>query len=257
MGLPRGPAFAVQLKLAQIYQDEGDLAKACQALEAALKIDPVNSTALYRLGLVHARLGRYREAATELHRAFELMGRPPATAYVTLAEIYDAQGDETHRDQVLELAKRLPDGDKAVGLASARMKAKHGDLRGAEDLLRDLVQRYPDDSRLWTALGPLLADANRSEESLRALERAQQLSPDDPEPHFFAARVLHAIGRDRDALQQCRRALALAPGYDQARTLRDEILRTLAGGQDLHLYDRLRQALAAGASSPGNSDRHA
>ena len=229
-GLPRAPAFAAQLKLARLYEDEGDLAQAGQALEAALKIDPENNAALYRLGLVHARLGRIREAVSELSRALKLMGDAPAVAYVTLAELYDAQGDVAHRDEVLQHARSLPDGDQAAGLAYARIKAREGDLKGAEDILRDLARRHPDDSRSWTALGLLLADDNRGEESLGALDRAQQLSPADPQPHFFAARVLHAMGRDRDALEQCRRALALAPGYDQARALQDEILRNPARG---------------------------
>ncbi len=202
-GLPPGPALFAQLGLARLYEDEGDLAKACQTLEAALKIEPENNAALYRLG---------------------------AVAYVTLAELYDAQGDVAHRDEVLQHARGLPGGDSVAGLTYARIEARHGNLKGSEDTLYSLARRYPDDSRSWTALGLLLADENRREESLRALDRAQQLSPGDPEPHFFAARVLHAMGRDRDALQQCRRALALAPAHNGARTLRDEIVRNPGSG---------------------------
>ncbi len=210
-------------------QSLGDLEGAARELKISLSLDP-DPEVLYRLGMVDARLGRNREAVSELSGALRLMRGAPTVAYVTLAELYDAQGDVTNRDEVLEHTRSLPDGDKAVGLAYARIQARHGDLKGAENVLHDLVRRYPDDSRSWTALGLLLADDNRGEESLRALDRTQQISPGDPEPHFFAARVLHAMGRDHDALQQCRRALALAPGYDQARTLRDEILRNPARG---------------------------
>ncbi len=163
--------------LGAIYADEGDLTRAEPALDEALRLDHQNKDALYRLGMVHARLGRNREAVSELSGALKLMGNnAPAVAYVMLAELYDAQGDLTHRDEVLQHAKGLPDGDKAVGLAYARIEARHGDLKGAEATLRDLARRYPDDSRPWTALGLLLADDNRGEESLRALAWAQQLA---------------------------------------------------------------------------------
>ena len=161
---------------------------------------------------------------------FERMHDPPAAAFVMLAELYDAQGDLTHRDEVLQHTRNLPDGDKAVALAYARIEARHGDLKRAEEILHDLVRRYPDDSRSWIALGLLLADDNRGEESLSALDRAQQLSPGDPEPHFFAARVLHTMGRDGDALGECRRALDLAPAHKGARSLQEQILRKSAGG---------------------------
>jgi len=216
--------------LGAVYEDQGDLNRAEQALGEALRFNRQDSVALYRLGMAHGRLGRDQEAVGELSAALERMHDPPAAGFVMLAEVYDAQGNLTHRDEVLERARSLPDGDKAVGLAYARIKARHGDLKGAGDVLHDLVRRYPDDSRSWIALGLLLADDNRGEESLSAFGRAQQLSPRDPEPHFFAARVLHAMGRDRDALQQCRRALDIAPAHNGARSLQDEILRQSAGG---------------------------
>ncbi len=224
--------------------------------------DPGN---LILCGTVHAKLGLTAQAALEiargltikpdsdpagyitLARLYETQGDsaaaertlrtllardpdPPAEAYLKLAELYDAQGRSQESDALLKRAESTPDGAETASLLRAQLKMKHGDAGGAEMILRQLGARYPSDQRVWTMLGLLLADENRGEESLRALARAQQLSPADPEPHFFAARVLHAMGRDRDALQQCRHALGLAPGYDQARALRDEILRNPARG---------------------------
>ena len=216
-------AWPQSLDLARLYAKEGDLAAAEQALQNALRLDPENHDALYALGKVHARMGRNQEAASELAQALKLMPNPAAVDYVALAELYDAVGERAQRDEMLRRASSLPDGDEIVGLADARIKARQGDRKGAGDLLRDLVRRYPRSPRAWTALGLLLADDQPGAESLRAFDTAQQLSPADPRPYLLAAQELHAMGRDREALQDCRRALALAPGYAEAQTLENEL----------------------------------
>ena len=221
------PRLAAELELAGLYGNEGDFAAAEQALQNALRLDPENGDALYALGKMHARMGRNQEAASELAQALKLMPNPAAVDYVALAELYDALGKPAQRDEMLRRASSLPDGDEIVGLADARIKARQGDRKGAENLLRDLVRRYPRSPRAWTALGLLLADDHPGAESLRAFDTAQQLSPADPKPYLLAAHELHGMGRDRDALQDCRRALALAPGYAEAQALESELSRQL------------------------------
>ncbi len=218
-------AAQIDVTLAGLYGNEGDLAGAEQALKNALRLDPENHDALYALGKMHAQMGRNQEAVSELAQALELTPNPVAIDYVALAELYEQVGEPAQRDEMLRRARSLPDGDEALGLADARIKARQGDLKGAGDLLRDLVRRYPRDPRTWTALGLLLADDHSGAESLRAFDTAQQLSPADPRPYLLAAQELHAMGRDRDALQDCRHALTLAPGNEQAQALENEIAR--------------------------------
>ncbi len=212
-----------------IHAKLGQTAQGALEIAAGLAIkpepDPVNYIALARL---YETQGDSAAAERTLRTLLARDPDPPAEAYLKLAELYDAQGRSQESDALLKRAESTPDGAETASLLRAHLKMKHGDAGGAEMILRQLGARYPSDQRVWTMLGLLLADENRGEESLRALARAQQLSPADPEPHFFAARVLHAMGRDHDALQQCRRALAASPNYPGALALMTEIERGAA-----------------------------
>jgi len=212
---------SLHVKLGQTAQGAPEIAA---GLAMKAEPDPVNCIALARLYETQG------DSAAAEHVLRTLLARdpdPPAEAYLELAKLCDAQGRSQESDALLRRAESTPEGAETALLLRAQLRMKHGDAGGAEAILRQLAARYSGDPHVWTMLGLLLADENRGAESLRAFDRVQQLTPGDPEPHFFAARVLHALGRDPDALQQCRRALALAAssGHPGALALMTEIER--------------------------------
>jgi tetratricopeptide (TPR) repeat protein len=100
---------------------------------------------------------------------------------------------------------------------------RHGDPSSAETILRQMSHLYPGDPQVWTMLGLFEADRNRDAEGLADFDRALQLAPADAAARFFAARALHKLGRDQEALDQCRKALAIAPDSADARQLMEDI----------------------------------
>ncbi len=101
----------------------------------------------------------------------------------------------------------------------------HGDDAGAEAILRDLANRHPDEFEVWSELGAALADQKRYQDAIAAYGRAAQLKPDDPSPHVFLAMIFHAAAQDRQALAQCRLALAIDPDDERAQAIVTEIKR--------------------------------
>ncbi len=184
---------------------------------------------LQTLGLLYAQLGRYREAELELSLGLQLEPASPATSYTKLAELYDLDGDEQRSEQILKSTESLPDGAEEVAIMRARIEMRHGDTNGAEKALRDLTGHYPNDERVWTMLGLLLTDENRDDEALAAYQRSIGLAPQDPRPYFYAARLLHAKGRNREALDDCHKALAIDPNHAGAASLMNDITRSSAG----------------------------
>ncbi len=79
-------------------------------------------------------------------------------------------------------------------------------------------------------LGLLMWDQNRYPDAAAAFAHAVALAPGDARPYFLAARALHRLGRDPEALAQCRQALAIDPANSDAQQLRDQIVAT-AGRQ--------------------------
>ena len=224
---PSAPAIAYAT-LARLYEMKGDLERAARELGIASELHQDDYGTLYDLGRLHARMGRTREAAAEIGRAVKLMPHPTAAAYTTLAELYDLDGDEGSSEAALKTAESIPDATGDVGIARARIKMRHGDTNGAEKALRDLTDRHPNDQRVWTMLGLLLTDQNRDDEALAAYQRSIGLAPQDPRPYFYAARLLHAKGRDREALEDCHKALAIDPNHAGAASLMNDITRSSA-----------------------------
>lgn len=64
------------------------------------------------------------------------------------------------------------------------------------------VKEFEDDADAQLHLGLALLRADRLNDALRVLERAQQLAPDDPSAAENAAEVLERMGRNREAAQK-------------------------------------------------------
>ncbi len=207
------------------YLEHGDLASAEREFSQSVEFEPDNDRAVYNLGFVHMQMGRNREAASEIAQALKLVPRSDPFAYALLAQVLDSTGDQAGSEATLEHAASLPDGVKAVALARAQIKMAHGDPSGAEAVLLPLEARDPEnrDFRVWLTLGGALAAQKRNQDALAAYEKAIALAPDRPVTYYSAAQMLHALGRDQEAMEQLNRGLELRPNDSHARALIDQI----------------------------------
>ena len=234
IGIEKFPEAAVwHSQLGGVLQRQHDVPGAVRELEQWRSLTSdfhsrEGGQQLQNLGLLHAQLGRYKEAEAELGRGLQLEQDAPAATYARLAELYDIDGDTQRSAQIMATAERRPGGPEEVGIMRARIAMRHLDPQGAEKALRDLADRYPDDERVWTMLGLLMADQNRDDEARASYRRAIALKPNDPRPYLFAARMLHANGNDREALEDCRIALQIDPYDPAAASLLNDLTRSSA-----------------------------
>ncbi len=215
-------------RLGMALQERGQLIPAERELSASLRLDPGDGATLFDLGLLHARLGQVSEGASEVAMGLRLVPNAPASAYVTLAQLYELAGNAAQSEATLKYAGSLPAGAEAVGLGRANAKIERGDNAGAEEILHGLALRFPGDQSVWATLGAALFAQNRDGEALEAFGRALKLAPDDPQVHLYAARALLRMGRDDEALEHCRLALRADPGDPAARALMSQITRAAA-----------------------------
>ena len=231
---PPVPAPTDHFELAGQLQAGGDLAGAQRELDADLRLNPADGRALYSRGLLEVQMGHVAKGAAEVEKALSLMSDAPATAYATLAEIYDLRADDAHREEVLKKIESMPDGDRIAGMARARAMIRHGDIAGAERVLRAVIDRHPTGSGpLWVMLGQIQASANQNQQALVSLDHALEYSLFSQESvksdlYLQIAQVLHAMGRNREAFDQCRLVLALEPGDPTAQSLKAELQDNLA-----------------------------
>jgi tetratricopeptide (TPR) repeat protein len=208
-----GDAFAKRL----------DLNDAMRELSTAVSLNPQSFNLRWDLGTIDGRLERYTEAVTEMRASLLLQPDRSASEYATFADYADAAGEPAESERALEEAATLPDGKKEGELVRARIRLRHGDAAGATQILNEMAVQYPDEWRVQDLLGAARISRKDYEGAFAAFERAIVLAPDLPTPHHDAAVALHNMGRDGEALTQCRLALAAAPGYQEARALMTEI----------------------------------
>lgn len=90
----------------------------------------------------------------------------------------------------------------------------------SEQALRRIIELQPGDSRAYNQLGYALADGpNRHDEALVLLERAIEISPDDPAIIDSLAWAQYKLGRYEEALANLQRAYAAFPDPEVAAHL--------------------------------------
>jgi tetratricopeptide (TPR) repeat protein len=214
-------------RLGMALQAIGDLNGAEQELTIAFKLDPGDYAAQYDLAMVHEQQGRHQEAAREAAEALANLPHAPASAFVTLAQLYDAAGNSNASEAAFRKAEQLPGGVREAMLARASIKLSHHDGAGAEQQLRALLAASPNEPRALLMLGSALALQQRYDDALAAYERALKVIPGNTTVRFLIALTLHNLGRNQEALTQCQLVLQAAPSNPNAIALLQLIQRDL------------------------------
>ncbi len=217
-------AVSCHSALGAFYKLNGNLTLAEREFSEAIRLDPEASAySLFHLGGTHAMQGKYAQASDEMARAIGQTGGAGIADYLILARTADLAGELDRVEKALNAIEALPGGREEAALARAEMKIAHNDPAGAETILQGLTASNPADDEVWSTLGLALLSQKRYEQALSAYQRAAKLSPNDNLPHFFLAKIFHLMGRDQEALAQCRLALALEPNDGMTKALMAQI----------------------------------
>ena len=105
--------------------------------------------------------------------------------------------------------------------------ARNRTFASAITLWEDTVAKAPTSTRAWTSLGVAYLEAGRSDDALRCLSRAAELSPQDAGVQADTALMLVKVGRSVEAVAHYERAIELAPEFAEARVGYGQLLRNL------------------------------
>ena len=148
----------------------GRLDEAETALREALRVQPLEASAHFNLGLLLAERQRPAEAQAALRRALELDPRNASAAYNLAVLVAPASPKEA-----AGLAGRAADlapQDPRHAFTQAFYLEKAGDAAAAERVLRALVARHPGYRDGWALLGALLEGRGKSAEAAGVYRRA-------------------------------------------------------------------------------------
>ncbi|PFG64689.1 tetratricopeptide repeat protein [Thioclava sp. ES.031] len=190
------------------------------------------------LGDTLRRESRFAEAAKAYDKAIDLLGQPePKDWFVwySRAIAQERSGNWDEAEKGFREALRLsPDQPSVLNYLGYSYVDKGENLDEALDMIRKAAAERPDAGFIIDSLGWALFKLGHYQEAAQKMERAVELEPRDPLLNDHLGDVLWAVGRQREAKFQWRRALSFAT--DDAETTEeldpDAIRRKIEVGLD-------------------------
>ena len=208
-----GRVAYVHNNLGLVYQERGQHKPAVAQFREAIRLDAAYGAPRLALGASLLALDQVGEATLELEQAAKLLPREPL-ARLQLARAYERAGKWTGAvEQYRALEELAPrEAEYAYQLGKAY-------LRLSEWSLRQLREIDPRSARLEQALGHNYRVQGRTDQALRAFERAALADPTLPEVHLALAQIHLERKSWEDARKEIDRELAIVPESAGAQAL--------------------------------------
>jgi Flp pilus assembly protein TadD len=166
-----------------------------------------------------------------------------------------SQVENHHIDAALTLVEQrlasAPEDLEAHGWRG-RLLAWKGRWPEAETEFKLVLDKFPNDTEILTALADVLLWQQSYVEALRTLDQARKISPSDPEVLSRRARVLALLGRSPEARSEYQQTLQFDSQNEDARTglanLRENTKHELRFGEDVDLFNYANAGQTQGVS---------
>jgi tetratricopeptide (TPR) repeat protein len=183
-----------------------------------------------RIGTAYDRAGEFGRGIALIQESLKETPRP--SGYCILADVYlrnDMNHEAIHACQkALELDQDYEEAYYLLGEA-----VRHSSRERAIQYYHQAIMRDPDYQLAWQTLGrELVAGKDTIEDGILALCRAVELNPEDGWAKIFLANALARLGKDDEADESYKAAIAAFPEYPAFRTWYAEFLSKRAGLTD-------------------------
>ncbi len=191
--VPTGDFARIRTRLTGLYGDE---TLALNQFNATLKDNPADSLAHYGLGLVHKRLGRYRDAVGHLRIALQKYPADPCMLR-ELGALYFFQGQYQDAITVLKSVDMfLENNDVNSQIIMSRSLLNLGRFREAEYTLRAIVEQQPRHISALYYLSESCAKQGKKGASHYYLGRHYAARRDVKNARFHLIRALELLSTD-------------------------------------------------------------
>jgi tetratricopeptide (TPR) repeat protein len=237
---------------ANILRERGDSAGTAREADALRAANPKNSYALVVAGRIYAASGRPDDGMHSIQEALAI--KPEAYIYINRYDIRpkaDLAGRQSDIDEALRLD---PSSDDAIA-TKARFQGEQGDWAGAVATLTEILSRKPADRGLLVQRTVAYAKLGDLAHATKDFDAARAGLTSAGEHNNLCYDVATTGILLTQALDECDKAIALAPGTASIRDSRAFVLLRLGRIDDaLADYDKvLAQAPLAANSLYGRS----
>jgi tetratricopeptide (TPR) repeat protein len=193
------------VRLGDVLRDLGHLDQAAAMFEKVLRTAPKDNRALTGLGWVELDSGKPEEALVW----FTMVKDPLPMTYLGRSVAYAQRVDwENARVILREGTSQYPDFPPFF-VQNAMIYLGLGNLKGAEDVLKQTIKRHPDYGLGWSALSLVKQVLGEKTLAMDAARKGVELSPEVPSAHIIMSYAFQAAFNLKQALESINRALAL------------------------------------------------
>jgi tetratricopeptide (TPR) repeat protein len=219
------------------YFKQGDLPAAEKWLKEAARLTPRDARVLYQLGFVYRKEGHEEEARKTLAASEELRRRDDSES--TLKTECGKRLDLGPREEARSFCEQLYVADDAEKLAAlGTIYGQHGDLEAALKPFRRAAELEPQSPQMQYNLALTYFQLNRFEEAHASLAKVIERWPDLFQLNALYGTVLLKLGEDGPAYQALQRAQQLNPQDPVTKDQFYKLTMALARkSQDARQYD--------------------
>ena len=248
--LPATPALHVAF--GDLALSQGRYDDAVTELTAALKLDPADVGAKFRMGVAHRKNKDFETAAKFFDEVAKVDKEYPGLA-LERGLLFEVSGKTEEALKAYEAALKKAPNDPDLMLRVGCGYAASSSGKKAEKLMRKVLQQRPSSAEAHHCMGrALLVQKTNLAEALKTLERSVALDPNRAEYHLFVGWAAVEAGRNGLAEGSLKRALELDQGLGDAYWQRG-VLRNKQGAVRTAVKD-LQKALEL---NPSRFEAHA
>jgi tetratricopeptide (TPR) repeat protein len=239
LALEAAPVPSAHILLGNVLRERGELSRAIQHFEEALRLAPESEEAIFQLGFCYLEKNWLKRALECFQQALEK--NPRRLEYQEAVRLLERRGE-------YELPR--VDGPGAAAFRDAEDSAARGYLERAQELYRKAMRAEPRNPTIRVSFALLAASMGRWREAIAACREVLAADPEDVVAAAACstlAEALRAEGNARGAAEFLREFLDQHPSKTAQAVGYYELATSLAeSGEDLDLaLDYAGRALAA------------
>jgi tetratricopeptide (TPR) repeat protein len=213
-------APSVDLRRAALYDQTGNVDEALRILDRLSAAYPERPEPWTLRGAILRGKHRFAEAVGAFSKALVLLG-PPARSHWPVYYERGIAEERSHQwpaaeGDFLEALKLSPDEPSVLNYLGYSWTEQGHDLPQAEQMIKRAAEQRPNDGAIVDSLGWVQLRQGDVAGSVKSLERAVEMEPEDPTINGHLGDAYWAAGRKLEAEYQWRRALTLNPEPDDA-----------------------------------------